>query len=134
MPPKIARSSLSKIARVFLLSPIASSGNHAAEGAAGRPAQMKLMSNCQVQVAITNRRVANVQAPPIGAAPGERWSYRFFARASNARQILLRVGPWAPPAAAKHDVSSYVLHAAGPRGLTMRDSPNLDAQRSHSGH
>src|SRR6476660_1055506 len=97
MPQKIARSFLSKIARLFLSSPIASSGNHAAVGAAGRPAQMKLMSNSQVQVAITNRRVPNAQAPPIGAAPGERWSYRFFARASNARQILLRLGPWAPP-------------------------------------
>src|SRR6478672_9846828 len=113
MPQKIARSFLSKIARLFLLSPIASSGNHAAVGAAGRPAQLKLMSNCPVQVAITNRRVANAQAPPIGAAPAERWSYRFFARASNARQILLRVGPCAPPEEAKHNVSSYVLHAAG---------------------
>src|SRR5262245_5828497 len=114
MPQKIARSFLS-LARLFLLSPSASSGNHAAVGAVGRPAQMKLMSNCQVQVAITNRRVANAQAPPIGAAPGERCSYRFFARASNARQILLRLGPWAPPEAAKHNVSSYALHAAGPR-------------------
>ena len=114
MPQKIARSFLSKILRLFLLSPIASSGNHAAVGASEHPAQLKLMSNCQVQVAITNRRVANAQAPPIGAAPGERWSYRFFARASNARQILLRVGPWAPPEAAKHMLAATFFTPQAP--------------------
>jgi len=71
-------------------------GRVVAEQEPGRPARTRLISNHQILIAITGRRISDVQSRPVGATPGQRRDHIASLHALNAK-LLDAHEPWPAP-------------------------------------
>jgi hypothetical protein len=84
-----------------------------AEQEPGPPARTRLISNRQILISITGRRISNVQARQVGATPCQRRDHIASVHALNARLALDAYEPWPAPEMAKVDDSSSLSASTG---------------------